>query len=84
MMAHSSDFTVDRTGDVFIITLHRAPENRLNSALCQQLIRTFHNIQEQLGPGSEGAVITRGYDTKFFSTVRNLLSSLTESLGLSS
>lgn len=73
MMIDSPDFSVDRTGNVFIITLHRAPENRLNSALCQQLIRTFHNIQKQLGPGSDGAVITRGYDTKFFSTVRDLL-----------
>ncbi|KAJ5404558.1 hypothetical protein N7509_004429 [Penicillium cosmopolitanum] len=64
----SSDFSVDRAGNVFVITLHKAPENRLSSALCQELIRTFCQIQEQLGPDAEGAVITRGCNTKFFST----------------
>lgn len=66
----SQDFSVERLGNIFVITLHRAPENRLNMTLCQGLQRAFHDIQRQLGPGSEGAVITRGCDDKYFSTVR--------------
>lgn len=72
-MAGSVDFSVERGGNIFIITLHRAPENRLNVKFCQDLIRTFHDIQRELGPGSEGAVITRGSDYKFFCTVCNSL-----------
>ena len=65
----SKDFSVSRHGNIFVITLHRAPENRLNMAMCQALKRAFHDIQQQLEPGSEGAVITRGSDLKYFTTV---------------
>ncbi|RFU31219.1 hypothetical protein B7463_g5092, partial [Scytalidium lignicola] len=64
----SPDYTVERDGNIFIITLQRAPENRLNSKVCQALIKTFNDIQKELGPGSEGAVITRSNSLKFFST----------------
>ncbi|GAB7354405.1 hypothetical protein MBLNU459_g4899t1 [Dothideomycetes sp. NU459] len=62
------DLAVDRHGQVFVITMRKAPENRLNSAYCQKLIKAFHKIQELLGPESEGAVITRGNDAKFWCT----------------
>lgn len=68
MPAPYTGFTVDRHGNIFVITLQRGPENRLNSSTCQELIRAFHDIQRELGPGSEGAVITRGSNAKCFCT----------------
>ena len=59
---------LERQGNIFIITLQKPPENRLNKRFCQDIIKTFHYIQETLGPLSEGAVITRGNDAKFFCT----------------
>jgi hypothetical protein len=61
---------IERKGNVFIITLQKPPENRLSSWFCQEIIRAFHTVQKILGPDSEGAVITRGSDAKFFCTVR--------------
>ncbi|KIV84078.1 hypothetical protein PV11_06052 [Exophiala sideris] len=57
-----------RKGNIFIITLQKPPENRLNTWFCQEIIRAFHTVQKILGPDSEGAVITRGNDAKFFCT----------------
>ncbi|KAK2745915.1 putative secondary metabolism biosynthetic enzyme [Myotisia sp. PD_48] len=62
------DLTVTRHGDVFVITMRKAPENRLNLAFCQEMIRAFNTIRETLGPDSDGAVITRGSDAKFWCT----------------
>jgi enoyl-CoA hydratase/carnithine racemase len=59
---------LSRNGNIFIITLQKPPENRLTTQFCQDIIRTFHYIQKALGPLSEGAVITRGNDAKFFCT----------------
>lgn len=59
---------LERHGDVFVITLCKPPENRLNRAFCQELIRAFHYIQSTLGTNSSGAVITRGSDAKFWCT----------------
>jgi hypothetical protein len=59
---------LERRGNIFIITLQKPPENRLNTKFCQDIIATFHYIQRLLGPLSEGAVITRGNDAKFFCT----------------
>ncbi|KAI1612555.1 ClpP/crotonase-like domain-containing protein [Exophiala viscosa] len=62
--------TVERRGSdgIYVITLRKAPENRLNVACCQELIRAYHNIQRCLGSDSEGAVILRGDNAKFFCT----------------
>jgi Delta3-Delta2-enoyl-CoA isomerase len=60
--------TLTRTNNIFIITLRKAPENRLTAAFCQEIIRAYNYIQRTLGPGSEGAVITRGSDEKFWCT----------------
>lgn len=59
---------LERTGDVYIITLAKPPENRLNTAFCREIISCYHHIQRTLGPNSAGAVITRGSDAKFFCT----------------
>jgi Delta3-Delta2-enoyl-CoA isomerase len=62
------NLTITRTGPIFTITLARPPENRITSAFAQELIRAFHSIQRELGPDAPGAVITRGSDTKFWTT----------------
>ncbi|OJD23563.1 hypothetical protein ACJ73_05081 [Blastomyces percursus] len=60
--------SLSRHGNVFVITMHKAPENRLNSWYCQEIIRAFHTVHRILGPDAEGAVITRGSDAKFWCT----------------
>lgn len=55
-------------GNVFVITLHRGQENKLNAPFCQEIIRAYHAIQRALGRGSAGAVITRGSNNKFWCT----------------
>ena len=62
------NLSLERYGTVFVVTLQKPPENRLNSAFCQEIIRAFHHIQKELGGGAEGAVITRGQGEKFFCT----------------
>lgn len=62
------NLTLTRQGDVFILTLCKPPENRLNSTFCREIISAYHHIQRTLGPSSAGAVITRGSDAKFFCT----------------
>lgn len=65
-----TDLALDRyDGNIFVITMRKAPENRLNSSYCQKLIRTFNLVRTTLGQDSEGAVITRGNDAKFWCTV---------------
>jgi enoyl-CoA hydratase/carnithine racemase len=78
IMAHSlatplpvpafKNLTLTREGCVYIITLQRKPENRLTSNFCQEIITAFHHIQKAFGPGSKGAVITRGNDAKYWCT----------------
>jgi hypothetical protein len=59
--------TIDRNpGNIYIITLSRKAENKLNGVFCQEIIRAFHTIHRELGPLSEGAVITRGSNEKFW------------------
>lgn len=59
---------LSRQQNIFIITLQKPPENRLNSSFCQEIIKAFRYVEKTLGPGSEGAVITRGNDFKFYCT----------------
>jgi hypothetical protein len=42
----------------------------LNTKFCQEMISAFNWIRQTIGSNSEGAVITRGKDAKFFCTVR--------------
>ena len=60
--------SVERKGDIAIITLRKPPENRLNVEACQELIRAYRQIEKDLGQDAEGAVILRGSDAKFFTT----------------
>ncbi|KMU84079.1 hypothetical protein CIHG_01865 [Coccidioides immitis H538.4] len=62
------NLSLTRHGNVFVITMQKPPENRLNSWYCQEIIRAFRTVQRILGPDSEGAVITRGSDAKFWCT----------------
>jgi hypothetical protein len=63
------NLTIDRhPNNTYVITLRRDPENRLNVPFCQEIIRAFHAINRELGSTSEGAVITRGSNEKFWCT----------------
>jgi Delta3-Delta2-enoyl-CoA isomerase len=50
--------THGKNNNIYKITLHKNPENRLNRDYAQEIIRAFRWIEEQLGRDSEGAVIT--------------------------
>lgn len=64
------DLALDRhDGNIFVLTMRKAPENRINSAYAQKLIGAFNLVRTTLGADSEGAVITRGNDAKFWCTV---------------
>ena len=63
------NLSLERHGNVFVLTMQKPPENRLNSTYCQEMIRAYRTVERLLGPDSEGAVITRGNDAKFWCTV---------------
>ncbi|KAF2210945.1 hypothetical protein CERZMDRAFT_118114 [Cercospora zeae-maydis SCOH1-5] len=54
--------------NVFVLTMRKAPENRINSAYAQELISAYNTVRKILGEDSEGAVITKGNDAKFWCT----------------
>ena len=60
--------SVERKGDIAIITLRKPPENRLNVETCQELIRAYRQVEKDFGRDADGAVILRGSDAKFFTT----------------
>ena len=60
--------SIERKGDVFVITLRKPPENRLNVEACQELIRAYRQAERELGENTNGAVILKGSDAKFFTT----------------
>lgn len=62
------DLRVDQHDRVFVITLQKAPENRINVRFAQEIIRALRDIETALGSDSEGCVITRGNDEKFWCT----------------
>lgn len=59
---------VDRYDNVYVITMKKAPENRINVRFAQEIIKALRDIERELGPDSEGCVITRGNDEKFWCT----------------
>ena len=63
-----TNLRVDRHDRVFVITMQKAPENRLNVKFAQEIIRALRDIEQELGPESDGCVITRGNDEKFWCT----------------
>jgi enoyl-CoA hydratase/carnithine racemase len=60
------DLRVDQYDRVFVITLQKAPENRINVRFAQEIIRALRDIETELGSDSEGCVITKGSNEKFF------------------
>lgn len=68
MLGEYWNLRVDRHDRVFVITLQKAPENRLNTKFAQEIIRALRDIEQELGPDSEGCVITKGNDEKFWCT----------------
>lgn len=62
------NLSISRHGQVFVITLQKPPENRINVLFAQEIIRALRDVEKALGPDSEGAVIIRGSDAKFFCT----------------
>lgn len=62
------NLSLERPGNIFILTLQKPPENRLDSAFCQEIIRAFNYVRKELGENSDGAIITRGNDAKFWCT----------------
>lgn len=75
--SYGDDLLVEkRPGNIFLITMKRPPENRLTVKYCQKMRKVYHDIQTELGgnreggPDSDGAVILRGSDFKYFTTVR--------------
>ncbi|CAG8260234.1 unnamed protein product [Penicillium salamii] len=63
-----SNLSLERHGNVFILTMQKPPENRLSLSFCQEMIRAFRTVESILGSDSEGAVITRSSDPKFWCT----------------
>lgn len=65
---------------IFVITLQKAPENRITTTFAQEIIRAFREVERTVqeenarlgnnGIGVGAAVITRGEGAKFWSTVR--------------
>lgn len=54
--------------NIYVLTLRKPPENRLNSVFCQEIIRALHHIQSVIGPDAPGALVTTTESTKFFCT----------------
>ncbi|ETN40920.1 uncharacterized protein HMPREF1541_05200 [Cyphellophora europaea CBS 101466] len=55
-------------GNIYIITMNKPPENRLNVAMCQELIRAYRTVEAKIGPDADGAVILNSHSPKFFTT----------------
>jgi enoyl-CoA hydratase/carnithine racemase len=69
-MSSYPNLTIDcQDSNVYIITMRKLPENRLNVKFAQEIIRALRDIETRLGTDAEGAVIIRGSDAKFFCTV---------------
>lgn len=63
------NLTLERRGNIFILTLRQGLENKLDAPFCQEIIRAFHSIQRDLGT-AEGAVIT--YTFHFIFAIYNI------------
>ena len=56
------------SGGVYVITMCKPPENRLNVAFAQTLMRALRHIESLIGPNAPGAVVIKGSDMKFWCT----------------
>lgn len=55
-------------GNVFVITMCKPPENRLNVAFANEIIRCLRHVEKTIGPDAPGAVVVKGQDAKFWCT----------------
>jgi enoyl-CoA hydratase/carnithine racemase len=65
------NLTLEQHGPVIVLTLRKPPENRINVAFAQEIIRALRDAEAQLRKNGErdgGALITRGSDAKFWCT----------------
>ncbi|EME87955.1 uncharacterized protein MYCFIDRAFT_85903 [Pseudocercospora fijiensis CIRAD86] len=66
---NEKDLLLERyEGSVFVLTMRKAPENRINSQYAQKLISAYNAVRKILGEDAEGAIITKGNDAKFWCT----------------
>jgi Delta3-Delta2-enoyl-CoA isomerase len=63
------NLNLERNGNIFILTMQKPPENRLNARFAQEIIRALRHVEKELGRDAEGAVIIKGNDAKFWCTV---------------
>lgn len=64
--------SIERKGQIFILTLQNGEDNELNLALSKQILAALDHIQEQLDSESEGALIVQGNNAKFFCNVSSI------------
>jgi enoyl-CoA hydratase/carnithine racemase len=71
-MSHQfKNLTLSHSPPICTITLHKAPENRIDVAFAQEILRALRQAEVLLKKHSStqgGALITRGIDNKFFCT----------------
>ncbi|KAJ9652398.1 hypothetical protein H2198_008367 [Neophaeococcomyces mojaviensis] len=63
--------TAPSNPNVYIITMHKPPENRLNAAYAQTLIRALRHIESKLASTANahgGAVVINSFSDKFWCT----------------
>ena len=53
---------------VYVITMHKPPENQLTVAFAQTLISALRYVESTIGPDKPGCVIIEGSDKKFWCT----------------
>ncbi|CAG7982585.1 unnamed protein product [Penicillium olsonii] len=63
------NLSLERHGNVFVLTMQKPPENKLSQSFCQEMIQAFRTVESILGSKSEGALITRSGDDKFWCTL---------------
>lgn len=69
-----SSVSVSRSpSNVFTITLQNLPENRLDATLANDWMKAIRDIEKEVGPGNEGAIVTQGADDRFWCTVSWIL-----------
>ncbi|KAF7197177.1 Enoyl-CoA delta isomerase 3, partial [Pseudocercospora fuligena] len=69
---NEKDLLLERhDGSVFVLTMRKAPENRINSQYAQKLISAYNTVRKILGEDAEGAIITKGNDAKFCNPYAN-------------
>jgi enoyl-CoA hydratase/carnithine racemase len=59
---------VDRHDKVYVLTMQKPPANRINVRYAQEIIKALRDIEYELGSESDGCVIIRGNDEKFWCT----------------